>query len=1019
VLTLTTVATHPFVALDPKNAMDSSRYGELMELFDAAADLAPAEQQAFLIGVGERDTALQQRLALMLAADAAGGDGHSFAAPLENFAAAVVASNTQDRPALPSSGSVIDPFAPGARVAQYELIRKLGEGGMGSVYLARDTKLGRRVAIKFLRQTDPTTAERFRAEASNTARCRHENIVVIHDVSEFQGTPFMVLEYLAGDTLQALRNRGPITARRAVRLAVPMVRALAYAHERQIVHRDLKPENIIVTRTGAVKVLDFGIAKCLFEPSGDEPQATVRTSLEVALAQPELTHHDAIVGTMPYMSPEQWDGVRVDARSDLWAIGIILYELLVGKHPLSPLRGPKLIVTAIRAQPMPSARDANVEIPRELADIIDRCLQKDPAKRFRSAADLLQALEALLPERHGGLDADESPYAGLSAFQEGDAGRFFGRARDIASLLSRLQSEPLVGVVGPSGVGKSSFVRAGVIPALKASGDDWESLVIRPGRQPLEALARVAATALSDHSAGVPWRLEDFERQDETIRCISEEPGYLGRILRSRATDRKRKICLFVDQFEELYTLTADLGQRLAFTRALLAVADDADAPLRVVLSIRSDFLDRVAEDRAFMAEVDKSLYFLVQPDREGLRDAITCPAALVSYQFESPRIVEQMLDQLASAAGALPLLQFAATRLWDFRDTGRRLLTERAYEQLGGVEGALTGHANAVLASLTPQEQSIAQALFLQLVTKDRTRAIVSVAELRELWHEPQTVQHLVDKLVQARLLIINTDKRQQLSLVEIVHESLIHRWPMLNHWLDQNQEDASFLEQLKQAAKQWEERGKPRDLLWRGQTAREAAAFRSRYRGLLPLTQNQFLTEISTQHQRTLRLRRGAVVAALVSLSMFATAATIAFAYVRSTKETIEQQYRALQAEIAEKQRAQAKATTFAQKAEVATSEVEASRVQLREKNRELEQANVILNGALGKAQAAEESARQAETRAWAEANQAQQARKVAEGANARLDRVLADKQAKLEEAERRVRELESKLGRIHDDL
>ncbi len=153
--------------------------------------------------------------------------------------------------------------APGTRIHQYELIRQLGSGGMGTVFLARDTRLGRRVAIKFLHATAPEITRRFILEARATARCSHENIVVIHEVGEFQGTPFMVLEYLQGQPLHKAVGGQRLPATRAVELMVPVVRALVAAHEQGIVHRDLKPDNILVTESGTLKVLDFGIAKVL------------------------------------------------------------------------------------------------------------------------------------------------------------------------------------------------------------------------------------------------------------------------------------------------------------------------------------------------------------------------------------------------------------------------------------------------------------------------------------------------------------------------------------------------------------------------------------------------------------------------------------------------------------------------------------------------------------------------------------------------------------------------------------
>jgi serine/threonine protein kinase len=672
-------------------------------------------------------------------------------------------------------------WGPGTRIHQYELIRQLGSGGMGTVFLARDTRLGRRVAIKVLHTTDPSLTQRFILEARATARCSHENIVIIHEVGEFNDSPFMVLEFLQGRPLTGLIRGECVPPARAVEWMVPVVRALACAHAESIVHRDLKPDNIFVTDSGTIKVLDFGIAKVLrgedasgelpgegpaHAPGGAPPPLSI---LEGGQDVFDLTRRGAIMGTMSYMSPEQWgNGVEIDHRTDIWAVGMMLFRMLAGRHPLEPLRGPQLMVTGDLRKPMPRLLDAAPGAPLELAAVVDRCLLKRKEERFPDAASLLRALEPMLPGRHAlELRMDESPYAGLSAFQEADAGRFFGRSREIAAVVNRLRDRPLLAMVGPSGAGKSSFVRAGLVPVLKRSGETWESLVIRPGRHPLAALASIVAPLVSSAST----LKGDIQEQQELIERLRAEPGYVGAVLRSRARRERRKILLFVDQFEELYTQVPDAGERLAFTACLAGIADDATSPIRVVLSLRSDFLDRVPEDERFMTELSQGLVFLTPPNREGLRDALVLPAELAGYRFETPELVEHMLEHLESTPGALPLLQFAATRLWEGRDREKKLLTVSAYRELGGIAGALASHADSVLVGLSLQERALVRAVFLRLVTSERTRALVSMEELRELSGEGGEIQRLVDLLVQARLLVVQATEGEAGATVELVH--------------------------------------------------------------------------------------------------------------------------------------------------------------------------------------------------------------------------------------------------------
>src|SRR6185503_5785246 len=336
--------------------------------------------------------------------------------------------------------------APGTRIGQYEIIRELGRGGMGAVYAARDTKLGRKVAIKLLNSNNqPELTARFILEAKATARCSHENIIVIHEVGEHDGNPFLVLEYLQGGPLtQLLRDGRRFPPAQAIELMVPVVRALTVAHAHNIVHRDLKPDNIFVTDSGTIKVLDFGIAKLIHgdpdDASGLAPGVSrvfdPATGIPAPAIPRELTRRGTLVGTLPYMSPEQWGGggAVVDHQTDVWAVGIILFEMVTGHHPLFPLRNWDLKITGFVREPMPSVRGACPNIPDELADIIDRCLLKRKDHRMATARDLLDALEPLLPGRYARpLRSDESPYAGLKSFQESDAHRFFGRTRDVAA----------------------------------------------------------------------------------------------------------------------------------------------------------------------------------------------------------------------------------------------------------------------------------------------------------------------------------------------------------------------------------------------------------------------------------------------------------------------------------------------------------------------------------------------------------------------------------------------------------
>ncbi len=925
---------------------------------------------------------------------------------------------------------------PGTRIGKYEVIRELGRGGMGAVYLARDTQLGRRVAIKFLQNLQPELRERFKIEAQATASMSHENIVTIYDYGEHADNAFMVLEFLQGSPLSAFLGEGQRMAPgRAVEIMAKVATALVAAHQHQIVHRDLKPDNIFLTDAGGIKVLDFGIAKLVNQP---QPSGLGVPSMAARLAASqqdeertgptgttELTRQGALVGTIPYMSPEQWMGMGVDNRTDIWAVGILMFKMLAGRHPLAPLRGQQLMVTAMLDQPMPSVREAVADLPEGLVRIIDRCLRKRKEERMGSAQELLEALEPLLPGRFArNLRADQSPYTGLSAFQESDAARFFGRTREISAMVTRLRDQPLVGVVGPSGVGKSSFVRAGVVPALKHSGEPWETVVIRPGRNPMAALAAVTASLVSSSASnsganntntGVSstTMAEDINEQQKFLKRLQHEPGFLGTVLRSRARRHGQKVLLFIDQFEELYTLTPDPAERLAFTACLSGVADDATTPLRVVLSIRSDFLDRVAEDQRFMAELSQGLFFLMPPGRDALREAIVMPAEMAGHRFETENMVRHMIDTLASTSGALPLLQFTATKLWEARDRGQKVLTEDSYRAIGGTEGALASHADAVLNDLTPQAQNLVRAIFLRLVTPERTRAIVSVSELRDLTQDVDEVQRLIEHLVFARLLVVQTGEAQGGGSVEIVHESLLHTWPRLRIWLDENQDDAAFIDQLRTAARQWHSKGRPGGLVWRGEAAEEARRFVRRYRGTLPKIEQDYLAAVHRLGARSTRVRRTAVVVAMLGLTVVAAGSTAAMVRIsRAEKNSTAQAAAAVAAEAKVREQydkledSVGKQKAAEQKALAALDEAQKANEAVMQGQEELAKANDGLIDALNKANRAKRKARRERKRAEENEGRAEEAAQEALRASENL-KVALDRERD------RLKRLEGQLG------
>jgi len=278
-------------------------------------------------------------------------------------------------------------LSPGTRLGSYEIIAPLGSGGMGEVYRGRDTRLNREVAVKVLvhRLTgNPEALSRFKREAQAVAALSHPNVLALFDYGESDGTVFAVMELLDGETLRARLASGPLSQRKAVEYAVQIARGLAAAHERGIVHRDLKPENVFLTRDGQVKVLDFGLARLAAE--GPDGGATHSPT-------PSLpTRPGIVLGTPGYMSPEQVRGQAADQRSDLFAFGTILYEMLAGRRAFRGETTAEAMTAALREEPS----ELPASVPPTLERIVRHCLEKDREQRFQSARDLAFQLEAIL-----------------------------------------------------------------------------------------------------------------------------------------------------------------------------------------------------------------------------------------------------------------------------------------------------------------------------------------------------------------------------------------------------------------------------------------------------------------------------------------------------------------------------------------------------------------------------------------------------------------------------------------------
>ena len=445
-----------------------------------------------------------------------------------------------------------------------------------------------------------------------------------------------------------------------------------------------------------------------------------------------------------------------------------------------------------------------------------------------------------------------TPFRGLAAFTSADAGWFFGREREAVAFANRLQVDPMLAVVGASGAGKSSFVQAGVLPLMP----DWRAFVVRPGTNPTAALtSRLVRDGIA---------VGDGADLGAAVRRAAEGAG----------------IVLVIDQFEELFTLCHDVGERKRFVAALSDAARSPDDRVRVVITLRDDFLMRAQELTTLRERLARGVVLLPTPSSDDLRRILTEPARRVGYAFEDDELVERMTRAVADQPAALALLSFTAARLWELRDRTLKKLTAAAYERLGGIGGALGRHAEETVARMPAHDQKLVRGLFAQLVTAEGTRALFRRDELVETARDRAGADTVIEQLVAARLLVIHEGDDEH-ERIELAHEALIGAWPRLQAWRREDADGARLRDQLRAAAEQWNERGRSRGLLWRGDALVELERWLKRTGSTLGGATRDFAAASRREAALGRRIRRG-----IVAILVVALASGLAIAHVQRTR-------------------------------------------------------------------------------------------------------------------------------------
>jgi WD40 repeat protein len=674
---------------------------------------------------------------------------------------------------------------------------------MGAVYVAWDGELEREVALKTVAEppfVDPRFVERLRRESRLAAALEHPAVVAVYDVGEADGIFFIAMRLVRGRDLRALlAERGPLELAELAALLGPVASALDAAHVLGLVHRDVKPANILVGDDGQTFLADFGLAR---ETGGTN----------------ELSSTGRLVGTVDYVSPEQIRGVTVDGRADQYSLACVIFECLTGSRPF--VRESELATLWAHVDevaPLPSA--LRLVLPRAVDEAVAIGLAKDPRGRFSSCAELLERALRDDPE----LAPSRGPFVGLAAFDAADAPYFFGRERLVDDLLVRLRHEPLIALVGPSGSGKSSVLRAGLLPALvHGPSPAAVPVLIRPGERPLAELEH----ALRDPPA-------------------------------------ESSLVLGIDQFEELFTLCPDEQERRDFLDRLVQAS--GSRRIRIVLAIRDDHLGACAAYPDLVALLAGRTVLVGAMSRDELERTIVGPAARAGMAVE-PELIETLLVEAGDQPGALPLLSTSLLESWQEREGA--VLTLRAHERLGGLRGAIARRAEEVWATLDPPLQRAAERMLLRLAALGEggapIRRRVSLREL-ELERIP-AARTAFEALSNGRLLVTRDDS------VEVAHEALFREWPRLKSLLEQDADVRAIRLRVAEDAAAWDAAGRDADDVYRGARLAAALEWAQGRDGELTQVESDFLgggRRVAARSQRRLRAVIG-VLAALLALAV-----------------------------------------------------------------------------------------------------------------------------------------------------
>jgi DNA-binding SARP family transcriptional activator/WD40 repeat protein len=653
----------------------------------------------------------------------------------------------------------------------YELLEPLGTGPIGTTYRARQPVTNREVAVKVINTeyaSDPEFMHGFDIHAQRLARLEHPHIVAFYDFWREPGSAFLVSRVLSGGNLGELRQDGLAwTIDRTSRLVNQLGGAVAATHQVGLVHGNIRDSNVLFDDLGNAYLADF----------------------------PVIANRRSDTAT---------------PQTDSADFARLIWSVLVGRAARVHEQGHLFAVL----------RGERPDVPQSVAELVTRFMDQSEGNFPYPAADFLARWNQTCGSGQSAADtpkwSGDNPYKGLRPFDETDAEDFFGREALVDDLDKHLESLPFLALVGPSGSGKSSAVRAGLLPRWRARG--WTVVLLRPDVHPMDSFH----SALS--LAGIDSEL--LPRQ---------------------------KVVIVVDQLEEIYTLCSDSEERNAFLGFLCSVVTSGEGP-RIITTLRADFLTRSLDDPLLSVMMRHNCQFVSAMSARDLERCVRGPAQRRGIELES-RLVVQIVADVNSRPGSLPLLQFALAELFNHRSHGA--LSLASYDEVGGLGGALARRAEKLFESLTSVQSDQLPNLFSRLVTssEEQPESGRRVA-LREL---PVDTHALVYAFVDSRLLFIEHEPVNREPVVALAHEAILSHWPRARGWLEKSLDDARIFRQIHVAARTWELSGRSEADLYRGTRLQNASAAMAQQPRSLTPSEARFLEESNRYERRaTDRQRR-----------------------------------------------------------------------------------------------------------------------------------------------------------------